>query len=318
MQASFRALVADILDFAGLFPPAELALDEAIRNYATYRERPEAWMLARFICPASRLSELTPYVNELFNPGSTLRLSVLGRGGPTDEQFLDATNRDLDDIAAFCDQSGDAAAIEVVETRLSNVTSTKDDASRLLRGAAEARNAHGMAHLPVFYEPPLMTEWESVWPAIIQGLAQHESDGPAAGFKLRCGGLDPSAYPSIEQVASVLTWARDSGVPLKFTAGLHHPLRHYNESAGATMHGFLNIFAAGILSACKQADQKRICGVLEASSGGAFDFASDRMSIDGTHITTDEIEQARGCVVTSFGSCSFDEPLEDLRKLSLL
>ena len=37
MSPSLRALLTGIVDYAGLFPPAQLSLDEAIRNYARYR-----------------------------------------------------------------------------------------------------------------------------------------------------------------------------------------------------------------------------------------------------------------------------------------
>src|SRR5438105_6737048 len=81
MFASVRALLTGIVDYAGLFPPAELPLNEAIRNYARYRTAPESWMLGRFICPAARLTELSPYVEELFHDGRSLAVSALGRGG---------------------------------------------------------------------------------------------------------------------------------------------------------------------------------------------------------------------------------------------
>ena len=47
-----------LIDYAGLFPPAALAMDDAVGRYA----RPtgagrDAWMLGRFIVPASRLGE---------------------------------------------------------------------------------------------------------------------------------------------------------------------------------------------------------------------------------------------------------------------
>src|SRR3954447_588364 len=78
MTASLRALLANVIDYAGLFPPAQLPLDAAIRNYARYRAEPESWMLGRFICPAARLAELSPYVDELFGDGRPLAVSALG------------------------------------------------------------------------------------------------------------------------------------------------------------------------------------------------------------------------------------------------
>ena len=81
MNASLRALLTNVVDYAGLFPPAELSLDASIRNYARYRREPESWMLGRFICPATRLHELAPYVGELFASGPPLAVAAPGRGG---------------------------------------------------------------------------------------------------------------------------------------------------------------------------------------------------------------------------------------------
>jgi hypothetical protein len=74
MSPSLRELLNGIIDYAGLFPPANLPLDEAVRNYARYRTEPESWMLARFVCPARRLAELNTHRSEL---PETLNLTVL-------------------------------------------------------------------------------------------------------------------------------------------------------------------------------------------------------------------------------------------------
>src|SRR5436853_477841 len=77
MSPSLRALLDRLIDYAGLFPPAKLSLDQAIRNYAGYRRGPQAWMLGRFVVPAGRLDELAPFVPELFGSGAPLALTVL-------------------------------------------------------------------------------------------------------------------------------------------------------------------------------------------------------------------------------------------------
>src|SRR5262245_38924762 len=66
MNPALRALLGGIIDYAGLFPPAQLPLEEAIRNYARYRTEPESWMLGRFVIPATRLKELAELGKELF------------------------------------------------------------------------------------------------------------------------------------------------------------------------------------------------------------------------------------------------------------
>jgi len=68
MTEALRTLLTDLIDYAGLFPPAALDMADAARNYAAYRRGPHAWALGRFIVPAARLQEVDP----------TWRSSVLG------------------------------------------------------------------------------------------------------------------------------------------------------------------------------------------------------------------------------------------------
>jgi hypothetical protein len=88
MLASQHAFFGNILDYAGMFPPAQLPLDASIRNYLQYQSEPESWLLARFICPAGRLHDLRPYVTKHVSGRSPLRISVLGSGGDTAAPFL--------------------------------------------------------------------------------------------------------------------------------------------------------------------------------------------------------------------------------------
>ncbi|MGH3135818.1 MAG: hypothetical protein ACRDPV_04925 [Gaiellaceae bacterium] len=52
------ALLAQLIDHAPLFPPASLPLPVAIAEDERARQSRDAFMLARFVCPATRLAEL--------------------------------------------------------------------------------------------------------------------------------------------------------------------------------------------------------------------------------------------------------------------
>ena len=120
------------------------------------------------------------------------------------------------------------------------------------------------------------------------------------GAKLRCGGSAAGATPSVEDVAAFITAAQTLGVPWKATAGLHHPVRAI--SRGTMMHGFLNLFIAAV-----------------ALHAGALDAARSlwRQENSGHRIEVAAVAAARAQAV-SFGSCSFDEPVNGLRELGLL
>src|SRR5262245_28038083 len=78
MTASVRALLTRSLDDAALFPPAELPIDQAIRNYAGHRQGTEGWMLGSFVIGAGKLPELEALLRDLKEP---VCLSLLGGGG---------------------------------------------------------------------------------------------------------------------------------------------------------------------------------------------------------------------------------------------
>ena len=129
--------------------------------------------------------------------------------------------------------------------------------------------------------------------------------------------MTADAFPNDEQIARALVAAAQHQVPIKFTAGLHHPVKKFHESVGTKMHGFLNVLGAGVLAAEHGWDESRTAEMLadENASSFAFDDASFRWR--GWEISTPQII-ARRRLVTSLGSCSFDEPREDLRALGLL
>ena len=56
--ATLRAMMRRLVDYAGLFPPAELSMSDATARYSTYLRSSDAWMLGRFVVPLERLDEL--------------------------------------------------------------------------------------------------------------------------------------------------------------------------------------------------------------------------------------------------------------------
>jgi hypothetical protein len=106
-------------------------------------------------------------------------------------------------------------------------------------------------------------------------------------------------------------------VPIKFTAGLHHPVRIFHESVQTKMHGFLNVLGAGVLALEHDWTEKQIAEMLEDEDASSFSFAEDSFAWRQWKVATERVALHRE-LVTSLGSCSFDEPREDLRALNLL
>jgi hypothetical protein len=293
---SVRAFFAGLIDYAGLFPPAKLPLDRAISNYAKYRAGSDAWMLGRFILPAARLGELDAHAH-LFSSGPPWQFSVLGRGGETAEQFKAGIQADLDAINAFRALHGAGVLVDGYEVKL--------PPDEIL---AESSQVLAQAGLSVFYEIPPTAHLSLFF----------DMNGDEKGVKLRCGGLEAAAFPTPEQVAHLIDVCRVSGQVLKFTAGLHHPLRHFDRGVQTKMHGFLNVFGAGILAHNLGLTPDQIRQMIEDEDPANFGFDELGFGWKQYHAMTDEIIAARRDFVVSFGSCSFDEPRDDLRALGIL
>jgi hypothetical protein len=307
--ASLRALLTGLIDYAGLFPPARLSLDEAIRNYARYRREADAWMLGRFVVPASRLEDLEPYHDKLFAVDPPFVFSALGRGGATLTEFLTNLRADLRDIAAFRKRHGERVRVDVLETRLPPELADPQQPESALSLVKTLR---------VFPEVELFPFCEA--PGPIEGLLEQllVVAGAPIGFKLRCGGLEASAFPSSQQVAAALRGCLDAGATFKATAGLHHPLPRFDQTVQARMHGFINVFLAGVLAATCNLKTDPLRLLLDDDRPSHFVFTHKAATWRNHRATTAEIAAARRDFVTSFGSCSFDEPRADLRSLGWL
>jgi hypothetical protein len=121
-----------------------------------------------------------------------------------------------------------------------------------------------------------------------------------ARVKVRCGGMTPDAVPSPKRLAEVLTACARRRVSLKATAGLHHPFR----SHATGQHGFLNLLAAASAAVAGEG-----IGGLAALLDLEVDAADDVML---------RLDRTSRSLVSSIGSCSIDEPVEDLLALGLL
>jgi len=305
LSASLKALLSGVIDYAGLFPPAKLPLPEALANHLHYRQGADAWMLGRFICPAGQLREL---------PGEvSLSCSVLARGGDTEETFLAGLAADLAEIAACRERHGGGVVIDVLEVKLPpSVTRDESKLRSLLTQTAEMVKPAGLG---VFFEASVgdnLLAFRLLWE--LRDLSRHFQ----AGFKFRAGGLEANAFPSSEDLAKALVDCLYANVPFKATAGLHHPFPRYDAGVGVRMHGFINLFVAGVLVRTLGIGADIARAVLKDENPAHFRFAESGLRWHELEVLTEEIAAARQKWVLSFGSCSFDEPRDDLRQLGWL
>jgi hypothetical protein len=306
---SLDALLANLIDYAGLFPPASLPLEQAIRNYADYQRGSDEWMLGRFICPTGQLAQLEPHLS-LFDSSHALSISALGAKNVTANNFSEILQQSLTHVASFCERFGAQANVDALELTLpADIT----DRETFLDQSAKVLNQSGLL-LTIFYEVQLASDWQTA----LQAIKRHNTDHQPVGVKLRCGGVTADAFPSPQQVATFIATCRDLDLQIKFTAGLHHPIRRYDESVQTKMFGFLNVLTASLIAYANRVDAELLETILADEIAEHFQFSDDGLSYDTWQIKSSNIARLRETKVLSYGSCSFDEPREDLKALGYL
>jgi hypothetical protein len=287
------AALSGLVDYAGLFPPAGLPLEVVADQYGRYRAARHAWMLGRLVVPADRLTDAEA---EAHRAGASVdepwRVSALV--GTADQSEAIAT--------ALVDghHRPRKVRVEAVEA----VAGSADEIARLAKTWPTEFERY--VEIPADPDPaPLMAALS------------------AAGLfaKIRAGGVTADRFPTAAQMARFLVRARDAGVPLKATAGLHHALRgdyrltYEPESAKATMHGFLNLVLAATLLAAGKVDEELAEACLDDDRPEAFKLSGRAGSWLNGVVTYSELSHARRSLLRSVGSCSFDEPVAEIDAL---
>ena len=293
---ALRTLVAGVVDYAGLFPPASLDMAPASAKFARYRASADAWMLGRFVLPVSRLDEWIAAVRALESAEQHAwhgaRLSALLSG-----EFA----REAELISAFNDVQPFGVRIDTAEGR----TGTPD--AVLATAAAMPDDVMLYCELPHRSDP-------------LELLHAVKSAGVRA--KIRTGGVTPDAFPAASEIIRFLRRCVELGVTAKATAGLHHPLRgEYRltyEPGGlhGIMYGYLNVFLAAAALSIGASDETATAILLEQRTS-AFRFRDDAVVFapDGVeHVTllAPSISAMRAGGLVAFGSCSFREPVQEL------
>jgi hypothetical protein len=278
-----------------------------VANFARYRRSTERWMLSRLIVPVTRFPEFIEAADPLLPktadeagdepwPLSVLVAPASDRQIVADLERIERFNARMED-REFSRAHG-RAAIDTIETK----AATPKEIDRALEYVPDDIFAY--FEIPADGDPR----------GLVATMASLD-----AGAKIRTGGLTADAHPTPEQLARFLKVCRAAEVPFKATAGLHHPCRHLATDVGCMQFGFLNVFVAGcMLWNDDRMDEREIEMILVEERAAAFEFGPTGLGWRNRFLRFDDIAEARERFAHSFGSCSFEEPLQDLRALGLL
>lgn len=268
-----------LVDDAAVFPPGNAALPEASAAHVERRTTPYADLVGTFVARDTDVPLLR---------GTPLALSVVVTGGAGQVAGAAGVTRRL------------GLTLAGLEIALRDPTDPVGAARRVVAAVDAARHEGDLdAEVPVHVEIPASCP-EPLWLAAADEIAAAEHR-----LKFRTGGLEAAAYPTSATVAAWIDAALDRETPYKCTAGLHRAVRHTGED-GFEHHGFLNVLVA-TRRAFDGAPRSEVEAVLEQREPAPLVEAAADLDLAGARRW-----------FTSFGSCSVQEPLDDLIALGLL
>lgn len=297
LKESVRALLAEIVDYAGLFPPAQLSMSEAVVDYTTYKYSNYNWMLGRFVVPAARLDEFLETARDFLpkRAKDAWHLSILAGDD------IGETLRRIEDFNA-----------ENVKRVVCDALEVKADTNSRIE---EVIRVVPTQLIKTYFEIPLGENLADLVSTL--GINRQRA-------KIRTGGTTPEAFPSAKQIVRFVRTCAAANVPFKATAGLHHPVRCFKpltyepNAPSGTMNGFLNLFLA--TGFAREGFKSRVLEeLLEDEFAENFAFDDEGVWWRQEYFLSNALlARMREKNIVSFGSCSFTEPIEDLREIGIL
>ncbi len=329
MKTSLYPFLSDIIDYAGLYPPSELPLEEAFSKYLSHIEQKEAWMLSKFVVGTGLLSELITLIDAEPESPSPFKITLVGAASDDVDGFKKVIDNTVEAIENALASTAKKIRISTLEIKIPSACLKEENPSYLQAAIGYAVQSMAKSKLlphQIFFEVPGFDFDIKYAKELVQGIHRHnewlesneKENYSFSGFKIRCGGVEAFQFPPTDYLAEAISFSRQNDVPLKFTAGLHHPVRHFNDSVQTKMHGFLNVFGASLLSYSKKLSEAELLEILNDENASNFSFRKSAFSWKTHSISLEELHMFRSLSVTSFGSCSFDEPVEDLQELNLI
>jgi hypothetical protein len=158
--------------------------------------------------------------------------------------------------------------------------------------------------------PPGVTAYVEVTPAADRERRAAYRVLAASGhrLKVRTGGAVASAFPGPAELAAILVDCAGLGLAFKCTAGLHSAAPRVDPATGFAHHGFLAVLLATheALSGAGAGDVEQVLGLPGAALA------------EGARALPRQRAAAARAAFASFGTCSVEEPVDDLAALRLL
>lgn len=268
-----------LFDNAATFPPGNAAMPDAVESHLGWLSTAAGDFVGPFVCASPRWAEFVEALAAAAASGVSVSVTV-----PSGVAAVEAA------VAAATDEP--RATLVSVEVPVPDQACLADAVELL--DAVLPDDVTGFVELP----------WSAVDHAACSLLAASRHH-----LKIRTGGASVESFPAEEVLATMIGRTVEHRVPFKLTGGLHNALRHRDAISGFEHHGFLNVIAA-TASAMDDEDVSTVQVLLATRDA---DQVTDLMR----RLPTETARKVRGQFV-SFGTCSIDEPLQDIKNLGLL
>lgn len=282
------ALLNQLFDYAGVFPPASLPLGQAVAGYQRHRQGPEGWLVGPFVCRATQLGELATVAGP--DLASWKIAVVLDHPDP---EWTTNIRTGMGEAAILAARTG--ARIAQFETSIQTAGAMRTAIDLAVRTAGEAN---------VYFEVAAREE-HALFTAIDSLAKERDALGPRVRVKLRCGG---TRVPTPAGLAAGIEAVLDRELRAKATAGLHAPFRSDNA------HGFLNVAAAFLLGGNRTA----LAAILSDEDPASFTLSRAEFGWRGRMLGSEDVAYRRYDRFAGIGTCSINEPLGHLDALGVL
>ena len=281
-MSTLPPLFHELIDDAALFPPGNAPMADAVPAHHRYHNAWYSSLVGPFLCPASRLAELSQAADA---PMDVAVVIDTGTGG---------IERAVADVLA-----DSRLAFRGLEVPLRGEPPAETARRTTISVDVALAALDDPDEVAVSVEIPRGPGWREALEVVAE--SGHRA-------KLRTGGVTPDAFPPEDDVASFVLACLDLDVTFKLTAGLHRAIRHTTPD-GLEQHGFLNVLLA-VADALDGADHATVSGTLADRDATAV---ADRLRA----LPLDRVTSVRSWF-GSYGSCSVLEPLDDLIDLGFI
>lgn len=298
MTQGLAHLLNHPIDFAGLFPPAKMTMAEAVPAYLGWLSSDAAWLVDRFVCPASQLDE---FAEELAKHGyhpdqdRSIDTTLIGTAITNGAEAKAILKADLEPIRKHG---------AILPTAFEIKVPTGEDLKATTAALA------GFDFVDMGLDLYVEVGWDGEWQQAMHDVAAAVED---VGFKARTGGLTADAFPDSDKLAEFIITSLSLDAPFKFTAGLHEPLRYFDPLDGAYHHGFVNAMVASAVALMEDLSQAEIVAILNIENASAFEFSEEGVSVMNWNLDHEDLDDFWN-FFGGFGSCSVQEPLDGLRR----